>query len=131
MSWAVASIPSVPEPSVLLRAFHLQLQTCLQALGPLTLAALAMFPRTPGAVSFPCFSQAVVLMLLFCHSHVVILMTLHLQAPDSVLCRFSWEAIATSVGITPPFPLFLPFCFWFTFQGAQSLTTTQRVAPTT
>lgn len=33
-------------------------------------------------------------------------MTLHLQTPDSVLSRFSWEAIATRVGITPSPPAF-------------------------
>lgn len=89
----------------MLRAFHLQLQTCLPEWCPLTLAALAMFPRAPGAVSFPCFSHAVGLMLLSCCSPAVILMTLHLQTPDSVLSRFSWEVIATSVGITSPFSL--------------------------
>lgn len=126
MSWAGASIPPI-----LLRASDLQLQTCLSELCPLTLAALAMFSRAPGAGSFPCFSHAAVLMPLLCCSHIVILMTLHLQDPDSVLSRFSWEAIATSVGITLPFTLFLPFCFWFTFQGAQSLTNTQHTASPT
>lgn len=76
-----------------------------------------MFPRAPGAVSFPRFSHAVVLMLLFCRYHVVILMTLHLQVPDSVPNRFPWEVIATSVGITPLFPLFLPFASGLHFRG--------------
>lgn len=53
-------------PSVLLRAFHLQLQICLPELGPLTLAALAMFPRAPGTLSFPCFSHGAVILLFSC-----------------------------------------------------------------
>lgn len=65
-------------------------------------SCLGNVSQSLGGSTFPFFFSC-------CCSHAVILTTLHLQIPDRVLGRFSWEAIATSVTITPSSLLFLPF----------------------